>query len=159
MQYPETFFRMIFLLLPVFLTITVAVNAQEAPQPGAEQVGDKEFKVFVEALQEVQGIQADMDTEISDVVGRSDLTEDRFFEIYRVAQGTSADIPPEEVNEQELKLYQETLAEIFDVQQSHQREMVEAVQENGLEVNRFNEILMLVRTDEELMERLKSCLN
>jgi hypothetical protein len=158
MQQRRSCFRTALVLLPVFLAAAVAVNAQQMPQE-AEPVEEEELEVFAEALQDVQDIQADMDQENNQVIGSSELTEDRFFEIHRAAQGTSGEQQPEGVSRGELQAYQETIEEITDVQRSRQSEMAEAVRENGLEVDRFNEILTLAQADRGLMERLNSYLN
>lgn len=157
MQQRRSLFRTALILLPVFLAAAVAVNAQQTPE--AEQVEEEELEVFAGALQDVQDIQADMDEEINEVIGRSELTEDRFFAIHRAAQEMSGEEQPEGVSRGELQAYQETIEEITGVQRSRQSEMAEAVRENGLEVDRFNEILTLVQADRGLMERLNSYLN
>lgn len=114
----------------------------------------QEFDQFVEALQEVQAVQEEINQEVSEVISESDLSEERFNEIYRATQ--SPDVAVEdETSGAERRAYEDLFDRISVIQSESQSEMVEAVEENELTVSRFNELIVAVRGNPELQGALQ----
>lgn len=138
--------------------ILVAVVAMVTPvfaqsQSGSPEVTDQELESFVAALQEVQEVQQQMATESQESVQSSDMGEARFQELYQARQSGSE--PANAATDAENEEFERLMAEIQGIQQDSNQAMVEAVQEEGLEVQRFNEIAQAVQQDQSLMQRMQ----
>jgi hypothetical protein len=129
---------------------------QAAPGQTAEiDPNSAEFDQFVEAMVAVQEIQAEMSESIATVIDQSPLNEERFMEIHQQQQfgEGSMDIP-----EEEQVAYEELAAEINTTQQSFQQEMIDAVEDRDMTVDRFNSIVYTVQQDPALREALNDAL-
>lgn len=156
--------RRIAALAAVLGLVAVAATAQEQPGfgfPGEteiEPVGQEELEDFAVAFYEVQILQAQLDEEINETIDESELDAQRFYEINEVAQATDGEPDLPGVGDDELEAYQDTLRELIDIQTVVQTRMIEAVEDQDMEVDRFNEIVVALRTEEELVERLRPLL-
>ncbi len=141
-----------------------AATAQEAPGfafPGEVDIApvtDEELEDFTVAFYEVQILQAQLDEEVNEVLDEAELDVQRFYEINELAQKAEGEPELPGVTDDELEAYQDTLGELIDIQTVIQTRMIEAVEDQEMEVERFNEIILALRTDEELVERLRPLL-
>lgn len=111
-----------------------------------------EFRNFATALVAVQDVQESVQEEIQTMIASSPLDDTRFMEIHQEVQTTGG--APATARENEIAAYQEMIEGINDLQMESQQEMISAVQENGLTVPRFNELVMAIQQDPELQEAL-----
>lgn len=128
----------------------------EVPEPQEiEPVGEDELDGFAVALYEVQVLQAELEEQVGVKLEESVLGEQRFYEINELAQNASGsgDLPG--VSDAELIAYQETLRELVETHNEVQERMVDVVHDQDLEIDRFNEIIIALRTDETLLDRLR----
>ncbi len=128
---------------------------QEAPQ--AEEVGEAELEQFVNAAREVQTIQQESRVRSVEVIENEGLTTERFNEILTVQQDPAA-APVADVGDDELENFERALIEIADIQQGARIEMQEAIQAEGMDVERFNEILALLRENPDLQAEVERIL-
>lgn len=161
-RYQPKSIAMIITLLFVLGVLALPLTAQTG-SPGFGTQGEnqlqidpdsQEFDRFVEALQDVQTVQEEINQEVSEVISESDLSEERFNEIYRATQ--SPDVAVEdETSGAERRTYEDVFDRINEIQSESQSEMVEAVEENELSVSRFNELIVAIRGDPELQGALQ----
>lgn len=153
--------RRIAAVTAIFGLAAFAAAAQEEPGfgfPGEteiEPVAQDELEDFAVAFYEVQILQTQLDEEVNETLDESELDVQRFYEINEVAQGADGETDLPGVSDDELVAYQDTLRELIDIQTVIQTRMIEAVEDQDMEVDRFNEIIVALRTDEELVERLR----
>ena len=137
------------------MAILAPLSAQQAGEGADSQpsITDQELADFVEALGSVQQIQQQMVSETQSSVADSDLGQQRFQEMYQARQnGTEPDSAPTQTEKDE---FDRVIAEIQGIQQDSNQRMVSAVQDAGLDVERFNQIAQAVQSDSSLMERLQ----
>ncbi|MFP4374211.1 MAG: DUF4168 domain-containing protein [Spirochaetaceae bacterium] len=152
----------LFLLMGVALTLSAQTGTQA---PGGGQGADTpdvdpdsgEFDRFVDALQTVQSVQEDVNEEIDELITESPLSEQDFQQIHQELQGQpdAEGGGGTEVSETEREQYRDLMERIGSTQESSQEEMITAIEDNGLDVNRFNEIMMAARSDAELQQELQ----
>lgn len=116
-------------------------------------VSQEELEQFAAALENVQSIRQEMVQNTQGAVADSSLEESRFQELYRADQGGPA--PSQEASDQERAAYDEVMQEIQQIQQQSNQEMVQAVRDEGLEVQRFNQIAQAIQQSSELQERFQ----
>lgn len=139
----------------------VMVSAQtgdpgQAPAP-ATNVDNVELEQFAEALQGIQTAQEEVQQEMQEVVEASPLGQDRFNEIHEVVN-TTGDVPGD-VDDTEVESYSAIVQELSGIQQDLQMQMATIVEENGMDVERFNSIVMAVQQDEEMWQRVQQAMN
>ncbi len=125
-------------------------------QPEAPQVDvdSAELDQFADAMNEVQEIQIDSQTRIESEIDASELDQQRFQEIHSAAINPQVEAP-EDISDAEQAAYDDLLDDLVNVEQEAQEEMQMAVQDAGLDVERFNEIATAIQQDDELWQRLQ----
>lgn len=142
--------------LALTLLVPVAtVTAQQAPPPGgAVEVRDSELEQFADALEEVHTIQQDMAAETEELVADSSMDQERFQQLLQASQGgAQAGDAPSEAEQQE---FTELVQAIQTIQQESNEAMVTAVEEQDMDVQRYNQIAQALQQDQELMQRLQN---
>ncbi|TVR74019.1 MAG: DUF4168 domain-containing protein, partial [Spirochaetaceae bacterium] len=112
---------------------------------------------FAQALQTIQEAQQDVQMEMQEIVHGSVLGEERFNEIHETVNTTGE--MPGNVDESEAQNYNTIVQELSTVQQDLQIEMATIVEDSGMEVERFNSIVMAIQQDEELWQRIQEIMN
>lgn len=147
-------------LLFTLLFATVAIGAQNAPgmdtAPPPEPVTEEELESFAVAYGEIQTIQAELDERTSSALEQSDMESERFYTLNQMAQQSDPADGLPGVSDEELSEYQDVLADLIAIQDEMQGEMVTAVREKELSVERFNEIIVAIQQDPDLAERAQT---
>ena len=138
-------------LITAALVVLMAVAGVAAAQVNPDSA---EFESFAGALMRVQDIQQSTNAEIEQVIAAAPIDDTRFMEIHQEVQTTGA-IPPA-VEQSEAVAYQETVEEIGEIQMASQQQMISLVEEAGLSVARFNELVNEVQRNPELQQALQS---
>ncbi|MFP3959008.1 MAG: DUF4168 domain-containing protein [Spirochaetaceae bacterium] len=127
---------------------------QQAPEVDPES---EEFNRFVDALETVQEVQQEVNEEIDGLIADSSMSEEEFGQIHQQLQGQPdrEDGQGADISDNEREEYRSLIDEIGAAQEDSQEEMISAIEENDLNVERFNEIMMAARSDAELQERLQ----
>ena len=116
-------------------------------------VSDTELESFATALQDVQEIRQGMAEETQQAVGESPLEQQRFEEIYGARQsGGQQDAG---TTDAENRQFEELMSQIQQIQQQSNEEMVQAVEDEGLSVQRFNEIAQAIQQNPELQQEFR----
>ena len=152
----------LFLLMGLGLTLSAQAGSQ-APGGQGSQVPEvdadsQEFDRFVDALQTVQDVQEEVNQEIDQLIADSPLSEQDFQQIHQELQGQpdrDSGAGGTDVSEMEREQYRDLMQRIGSTQESSQEEMITAIEDNGLNVDRFNEIMMAARSDADLQQKLQ----
>lgn len=113
-----------------------------------------EFGRFVLVLQEIQQIQSDASTEIDRLFATSSLDERRFREMHRRMESEDEDAQ-DRLGEMEKQEFAELLTGIDEIQRAAETEVVAAIEEADLTVDRFNALILAVREDRTLRQAIQ----
>lgn len=152
---------------PMLATTAMATETkqEQAPSEGLNldeiaPISDQELTQFANALMQIQTIQASYDTQVVSVVESVGLSPQRFDQILmilRSPQEAQAENIPE-VGEEEVESFQQALVQIGTIQEETRTQMQQAIQSEGLELERFQEIIIVVNNDESLEGRVRQML-
>lgn len=128
---------------------------QDVPSP--DEISDDELKNFVEASQKIDPIQQNASKEIEAIVEGEDM------ELHRFQQLMAANQNPElaahvQIEQEEMQQIQNMQPEIANVQENLKADMIQAVIDCGLSIERFQEIYLSLQQHPELVERLEELL-
>lgn len=136
-------------LLIILVSGTVAL-AQEA-----QQVSDEEMKQFASSIQQVEIVNQEAQIEMGEAVQKEGLEVQRYNEMQQAAQDPNQEI---DATEEELQKYETATQELAEIHTRSQQKMQDKIIEEGLTVNRYQEIASIIRDDPELQEKLREYL-
>jgi hypothetical protein len=142
----------LFLILLMGVSVVFAQVPQQMPQQQTTEVSDGEMKQFAMAFVEIQNIEQKVQPEMIQAVEEEGIEVQRFNEIMNAQQDPNQEV---DANEDELKKFASANREIEDIQNRTQREMLGKIAETGLSVDRYQEIMVAVRNDPELQQKLQ----
>jgi phage shock protein A len=114
---------------------------------------------FAQVIPQLQEIQKSAQQQVSEAIEEAGLSEDRFRELYNVQQSPTATQTSTPATPQEQQAVQQVVSQLEDIKSETQTRRVQAVESQGLELNRFNEILTAVRQDSDLQQQLQQILS
>lgn len=125
------------------------------------QVDEEELQRFANAVEQIQAIEQAAQQEINQVLEQSGFSRERFSELYQAQQapesGTTGTTT--EATAEEQQSFDQAVTQIESILQEVQTEQVEAIQSEGLEPQRFSEILAAVRQDPSLQQQVQQLLS
>lgn len=129
---------------------------QNTPAPAtSDEVSDTEIDKVVSAISEMEPIQVEIEEKIQAAVEEEGLTFERFQQIMMGMQNpqmaNQMDITEEE--EQTIQTLQPTLMQI---QGEAQQKISEKIEQNGLSMERYQQIVMGAQQDSTLMARVQT---
>jgi len=138
-----------------------------APATGtpAAAVSPAELQKFAKVIPQLQEIQKSAQQQVSEAIKKAGLSEDRFRELYGVRQSSATQATPPApqastpATPQEQQAVQQVVSQLETIQSETQTRRVQAVESQGLELTRFNEILTAVRQDSGLQQQLQRILS
>ncbi len=125
---------------------------QQQAQP--DSITDAELKKFAAVTSEVQRIQQESQKKVQSILADTDLDMQRFQKIMMSRQNPQL-ADSVEVTEKEQKIIEEVKPKLMKMQQSSRKEMMGAMQENGLNPQRFQAIMKAVQSNPEVMKRFQ----
>ena len=136
-------------------------NPSVAPATGtpAAAISPAELQKFAEVIPQLQEIQKSAQQQVSEAVKKAGLSEDRFRELYGVQQSPTASQASTPATPQEQQAVQQVVSQLETIKSEAQTRRVQAVESQGLELTRFNEILTAVRQDSDLQQQLQRILS
>ncbi|MFO7849524.1 MAG: DUF4168 domain-containing protein [Spirochaetia bacterium] len=129
-------------------------EGQQGQPPAAEDVTDEELQQFSDVYTVVQEIQEDLNQEVSKMIEDSSFDEQTFHNLFQ-AQSTGDQSATEDLSDAEQQEFEELTTKITEMQNAQQENMVAAVEDEGLTVERFNGILSAMQQDTELFEKFQ----
>ncbi|MFO7844332.1 MAG: DUF4168 domain-containing protein [Bacteroidales bacterium] len=142
-------------LTSLFLTLLVSstfVFAQAPQTPQDTEVSDKELKTFASVFQQVQALDQKAQQDMVKAVQDEGLSVERFNEILQSEEDPSQDAKP---TEEEKQQYENANKQIAGIQQKAQESMQKKIQDEGLSIQRYQEIAFAVQNSPELQEKLQ----
>ncbi|GAB4379113.1 MAG: hypothetical protein Kow00121_32520 [Elainellaceae cyanobacterium] len=129
--------------------------APEAPQEQVSTpVNEEELQQFANAIPQLRELEQSAQQEIDQVIEQSGISPNRFGELYQAQQApeaaTGSNATPEE-----QQSFDQALSEIESILQETQSQQVDVIRSEGLEPERFSEILVAVRQDPSLQQQLQ----
>lgn len=131
-----------------------APQTQQAP---ATEVSSGELQKFVNVVKQVQTIQQSYEGRMAQAVQGVGLSQERFMEIHQSQKNPSAQ-PNSQVSEEEMKNYEQANAQVSKLQQEAETAMQQALQTEGLNIERFNEIFVAIQQDQSLQQQVQQML-
>ena len=146
--------------LALFLSLSTPALAasptQAAPlevkQSSSMEVNQQELEKFAAAMREMRQIQLESRDEISAAIDEEGLSKNRFREILQAQR--NPEVEPD-ASQEELQKFESATEQLAQIQQDTQSQMREAVTNQGLEVDRFQQILSIVREDRQLQKQVQ----
>lgn len=143
----------------VFLSFTAVAQMQpdfqqQQQQPNVE-VTDNELVKFAETMEDIQEVQNSAQQEMVSVIQENGLDVQTFNEIYTQTQG-NPNAQVDDVPAETMENFNTATQQVVRIQESADERMVEAIESNGMNVERYQEIFMAVQQSPELQERLQS---
>lgn len=135
---------------------SVFAQTQQLPQQQQQtvdiDVSDEELSKFADAYQKIRMVNQQAQQEMAKKVEDSGFDIQRFNEIHQASLDPNTEV---NATEDELTKHKEVVSEIEGMQGEFQKEMENAISEEGLDVARYEKIAMALQTDTELQQRLQ----
>ncbi len=150
------------LITVLFATGSLFAQVQQQQQmpdlPTSEEVSDDEITQIVDTILDLEPIQIKAQTKIEEALEAEDLTIERFQQMMMAMQNPQM---ADEINvtEQEMSKLQTLQPALIDIQGEADREMVAAIEDNGLTMERYRSIVMGAQQDPALMQRIEILLD
>lgn len=145
-----------------------AFAQQQVPQPGqpmspqqnSMEVDEEEIQRFANAFEAFQSIQEKSREEMAQAIEQQGLTIKEYNELFRQQQqvnaGGESQMSESNYSEEKWQQFEQADARIDQIEQETQSEIEQAITEEGLEVERFEQIWIAVRQDPELQQRVQN---
>ncbi|TVR32437.1 MAG: DUF4168 domain-containing protein [Spirochaetaceae bacterium] len=126
--------------------------------PAQIEVGDTELMQFVDALREVEKVQVATQQDMLAVLDDQGISTERFNELYQAEHSPEFELD-QPLSAEEENRYRVAEQELQAIQQEAQVQMSQAVEDEGIGVERFNEIYVALTQDPELQQRVQQLIN
>ena len=145
---------MLGLLLMAGSAFAQGQQMQQMQNAQADSVSDKELKKFVDAAQELQTIQQNIQSEVQQMVQEEDMTFQRFQQIIMSKQNPQM-AKKVQVTDEEEAVIKEMQPKLQKIQQEANQKQMTVIQDNGLTPQRFQQIAQAVQSDPQMMQRFQ----
>jgi hypothetical protein len=156
MSYKQHISKVLLILLLLMFTFTGAMSQMSPPDNTLQQTEgpytNEELRQFVNAAAKVITLQEEGQIRMLTVIQENDITLERFNEMVIEAQT----IGPENINatEEELIAFNNTLIDVQLIQVQLQESMITAIQEEGLMIDRYQDIMQAYEVDPDVKQRV-----
>jgi hypothetical protein len=123
-------------------------------QPAPAAPSPEELQKFSKIVKQLLVIGKDAEAQITQAIQKEGLTEERFGEIYQ-AQNNPQAKPSRAITSKERQSYTQALANVRQIQQSADTKLQNVVKQEGLEVQRFNQIFAAIQKDPKLRQEVQ----
>lgn len=143
------------MIVAIFAFFSMPVQAQfqmppqEAPQI---EVSDEELELFIDASMNAQTVQMQSQQEMIAIVDEEGIEVNTYNEIMQ-AQQMGQPLEDIGVTESDIEKFERAQEQIQVVEERMERDLAQAVEEEGMEMERFQEINMAIQQDPELQQR------
>ncbi|NMG11062.1 hypothetical protein DP117_30985 [Brasilonema sp. UFV-L1] len=154
----------------VFLLVSSLSAYAQAPKPtspssqpqvpvtpqtsGTTKVSPEELQKFASSLKQLLVIEQGANQQITQIVSKSGLSEQRFLEINK-AQENPSQQPAKAITSQEKQQFDKAFTSLRSVQQETNTKMQQILQKEGLQPERFKQINAAVRQDPTLQQKVR----
>lgn len=127
---------------------------RQAPAVPQVQIGEDDLRKFSNAIKQLQVIQQDTVTKVTQVVQSGGLSKERFIQISQAQQNPS-DRSAAKITPEEQKNFEQASQKIGEIQRETQTKMIRVLGNQDLDIQRFNDILVTVRQNPELQQKVQ----
>jgi len=120
----------------------------------ADSITDKELKKFAAVTSELQKMQQTQQRQVQNILAEKDMEMRRFQQIMMSKRNPKM-ADSIEVTAKEKKTMKEIQPKLQKMQQQSRKKMMGAMQENGLNPQRFQAIMRAVQSDRVVMQRFQ----
>ncbi len=146
-----------------FCTGSILAQVQQQPQdqqqmpdlPSSADVSDEEVTLLVNTIHDLEPIEQKTQEKIEEAVEAEDLSFERFQQMMMAMQNPQM-ADEMDVTDEEMEKIQSLQPTLMEIQGEAEQEMIAKIEENGLTMDRYREIIMGAQQDPELMQRLQS---
>jgi hypothetical protein len=117
-----------------------------------QDISDQELKQFASAFQQIQVVNQEAQQEMAKAVEEEGLEIQRYVEIQQAEQDSSQETT---VTDDEMKKYERASTKIEEIHVEAQQNMVEKITDEGLSIDRYQEIATAVQHDPVLQQKLQ----
>lgn len=153
----------IFSLFILGFFLSMAVNAQQASTPMQQKqtvksnFEDAELEKFASAAGKVVVIQQETEKKMIQAIEEEELDLNKFNEIMTAQQNQQTENL--EATPEELQKFDKAAAQLMKIQTEVQSEMVEVIQEEGLEPQQYEQILLAYQSNQEVKAKIDALIN
>lgn len=153
MKFKLAYLILFTLLLPGLTVAQTPENSQSATS--SEQINDEELKQYLLATYRAQSIYNEDNSKMADTLRNHGLDVDQYNQILN-AMKTGEPIDESEASDDEIEKFRKVSHRINQMQESMERQIVEAIESNGIELNRFDEIFEMIQREPALRVRVET---
>ena len=117
------------------------------------QITDAELEKFATVFQQMRMMNQEVQQKMTQVVEEEDMQIQRFNEIHKAELDPAIEV---DATEEEQENYETIVSEIEGIQVDFQEKMESLIKDNGLSIERYQQIATRLQTDAQLQERLKA---
>lgn len=142
-------------LVMIFMMLgSSAIFAQELPQQQQEQteVTDADLQKFVAALQGIQMVAQQAQQEMMQVVQKEGMELPRFNEIHQATIDPEVEV---EATSEEKAAHKKIIGKLESMQAGVQQQMEKLITNNGLSIEKYEQIAMRLQSDTVLQQRIQ----
>ena len=144
----------VFLMLGSTATFAQEQQAPEQQQQSAE-VTDAELTQFVQALQGVQQVAMEAQQKMMQLVKDEGMEFARFNEIHQASVDPEVEV---EATPEEKATHEKIIGQFESMQAGLQQQLEEFISQQGLTLERYEQIAMRIQTDTQLQQRIQQML-
>lgn len=135
---------------------TVIGQGQQMQQQQAQpdDITDEELENFVTIFNQSQEIQEKSQEKLEGILEDEDMDLQRFQTIMMSQQNPQMG-DSVEMTEEEEETIERIQPQLMEINQESQQEFVEVIQDNGMEPQRFQQIMQAVQSDPDVAERFQ----
>ncbi len=137
-----------FMMFAFISTTLMAQMPMQAPAAAPANYTDAELQQFVSAVSKVMIIQEEGQMRMINTIEETDLSVDRFNEM--LMQGQQQGQTEIDATEEEMLAFTNALNAVQQQQQEMQMEMMQAITEEGLEVEKYQNIMQAYEQNPEV---------
>jgi DNA-binding transcriptional MerR regulator len=130
---------------------TPATPPQATP---STEVSPEELQKFARIAKQVLAVTKDAETQIIRAIRKAGFTEAQFDEIYQVQSDPTVQ-PAKPLSAKDKERYDQAIAQIRQIQQATQTQVETVMKTEGMDLQRFNQILAIVQNDPKLLQEVQ----
>jgi len=137
-----------------FMMVGAATFAQVPAQEKVE-VSDAELGKIANAFKGIQKVNAQAQQEMVKIVEESGFELERFNELYEASQSPDKNV---EANDEEKEKFGVVINEMQNKQTTFQKQMEEVIVKEGITLERYQQVAVVLQSDRALQQRLQAIL-
>ncbi len=116
------------------------------------EYSDSDMEMFASAFQEVQSVNQEIQNEMVGAIEEEGLDVQQFNQIQQATQAEGEDT---EISEEDMAKYQKSMEAIQKVQTEAQDKMKKVIEESGMSMEKYQEIMRAVQEDPAIQAKLQ----